>query len=384
MAIQTPRLIRLFTALYARLLVCYPPAHRRTYGPWMLQMFCDLARDSYAQHGASGLVIFWLHTLFDLVQSAFEANAQALEEVLMAVSTSLKPMSWPGVLLVVAPGILFGISRVYAPLGIFTRIAFLLIAVLALGVLIVREGLPAWSFLVLGLVANFGLMLLIFVVPDALQSSLRIDFNTGQLLVGIPLWLAILALAWRSKITWKLPLWVWTLLFLGTLVALSRRDLSLANAAGLMLFSVAVGLPLSRRYGALAVLFVVGGFSVWLTDSDTISGYLLRDLAFYPYYAVLLPWLFISLGPLFFVRARTRTGQFIGLLAPIALMLISRVAVPWLIRPDFHPASIWINESLMSAFTLALLALALALYTRSEPPPEPGPTAEDSRLAYSP
>jgi hypothetical protein len=140
--------------------------------------------------------------------------------------------------------------------------------------------------------------------------------------------------------------------------------MSWLTSAGFLLLPVALGLPLARRHGAAALLFVVGAYSVWLFDSDTFNGWLLRDRAFYPVFAMLLPLLFMGIGPLLFLRAATRRGQMVGLFTPIILMLVARVLVPWLVVPLAHSARLWRNDALLSVLTLLVFILALALYVR--------------------
>src|SRR5262249_8345015 len=63
--------------LYALLLHLYPPAHRRAYGPLMLQTFRDSYRDALATHGRLGPG-FWLGVAGDEVKSLVREHATAL------------------------------------------------------------------------------------------------------------------------------------------------------------------------------------------------------------------------------------------------------------------------------------------------------------------
>ena len=56
--------------LYRILLSVYPAAHRREYGPLMVQLFRDLSRASYHQKGFRGLVRLWSHILADTAVAA--------------------------------------------------------------------------------------------------------------------------------------------------------------------------------------------------------------------------------------------------------------------------------------------------------------------------
>lgn len=63
--------------LYALLLLLYPPAHRRAYGPLMLQTFRDSCRDMLATHGRLGPG-FWAGVAGDEMRSLGREHATAL------------------------------------------------------------------------------------------------------------------------------------------------------------------------------------------------------------------------------------------------------------------------------------------------------------------
>lgn len=63
--------------LYALLLLVYPPAHRRAYGPLMLQTFRDSYRDALATQGRLGLG-FWLGVARDEVKSLVREHGTVL------------------------------------------------------------------------------------------------------------------------------------------------------------------------------------------------------------------------------------------------------------------------------------------------------------------
>jgi hypothetical protein len=106
-------------------------------------------------------------------------------------------------------------------------------------------------------------------------------------------------------------------------------------------------------------------------------------MTFYPIYVLLLSWFFISVAPLLLLRARSQRGRAVGLLAPIVVALIMRVAVPWLVRPGFHPLRVWLGDALGSAFAVLLLVLALVLYTRTDSPAAPANTISTSQPAFT-
>ena len=66
--------------LYSILLFVYPPAHRREYGPLMVQAFRDLCRDAYRREGLPGLVRLWCHTLTDTAMTAAAEHIHVLKE----------------------------------------------------------------------------------------------------------------------------------------------------------------------------------------------------------------------------------------------------------------------------------------------------------------
>ena len=66
--------------LYYVLLFVYPAAHRREYGPLMVQLFRDLCRDSYHQEGFTGLVRLWSDLLADTAVTAAAEHFHTLRE----------------------------------------------------------------------------------------------------------------------------------------------------------------------------------------------------------------------------------------------------------------------------------------------------------------
>jgi hypothetical protein len=83
---------------------------------------------------------------------------------------------------------------------------------------------------------------------------------------------------------------------------------------------------------------------------------------FYLLYVIPMVWMLVSVSPLLLLRAQTLRGRATGLLAPVLVWGIARIAVPLLFRPDFLPLSIWLGEALLSGFMLLVLALAFYLY----------------------
>jgi hypothetical protein len=369
------------------LLLLYPPSHRRTYGPLMRQLFRDLCRDASTKNGSLGLARLWIRTLPDLAASSTAAYLEATGEALMIMNRTVAPVAWGNVALVVVPGILLGISRVVGPLGLPAGLAFLLVAILAVGVLVVQRHLPVWGLLALGLLSGWALWWIGFMLPEELtRGLLRINvpaandlgrhliFATSMqgLIIAVPIWLAIIWLLWKYHQYWQNATWAILLLGLAIVGAAILIDVNVLLYGGLVLLPVALGLPLSRQYGSLASLFVLGVFiALVLFDSDYYSGPLIDAQPFYPLYVIPLPWMLVSVAPLLLLRAQTLRGRAIGLLAPALIWGTARIAVPLLFRPDFHPPSIWLGDALLSASVLFVLALAFSLYSRSGNPITP-------------
>ncbi len=63
-------LVKASAYVYRTLLVFYPRAFRRIYGPRLVQVFRDQCRVAVRQRGTMGLVVVWVRTLGDLVITA--------------------------------------------------------------------------------------------------------------------------------------------------------------------------------------------------------------------------------------------------------------------------------------------------------------------------
>jgi serine/threonine protein kinase len=69
---HVPRTLAWSEQVYRALLLLYPAAHRRAYGPWMVQLFRDLCRDALDMDGALGLVKLWFRTVPDIAATAVQ------------------------------------------------------------------------------------------------------------------------------------------------------------------------------------------------------------------------------------------------------------------------------------------------------------------------
>ena len=390
MANLQSRSIRISITVYRLLLFVYPPSHRQAYGPLMHQLFRDLCYNAYNKNGYFGLARLWIRILPDLAASVTAAYLEVIEEVLMILNHVAVPVSWGKVALVVVPGILFGISKVSNPLGLPAGFSFLLIAILAIGVLVVQRRFPFWGLLALGLLTSGTLQWISFQLTrgpfridlpatNDLGKHLIVSTNIQQWIMAVPIWLVIIWLLWKYHQFWRYATWAILLLGLAIVGASILINVNILLSTGLLLLPAALGLSLSRQYGSLASLFMLGVFSnLVLSDSDYYFGYMIDTQPFYPLYIIPLVWMLVSVAPLLLLRARTLRGQAIGLLAPALVWGTARIAVPLLFRPDFHPLSTWLGDALLSAFVLFILALTFYLYCCSAQMRPPMPAAKIS------
>jgi hypothetical protein len=124
---------------------------------------------------------------------------------------------------------------------------------------------------------------------------------------------------------------------------------------------VSVGLLAARRQGILAVLFVLGGYSYMLMDSDYFFGYWMREWTGLTPFILSLTTLFILVAPLAFLRAKTRLGRALGLLVPVLVFHVTRLTVPLLViqNASFELGS---GDVILSVNSFLSLLMALILY----------------------
>jgi len=63
---------------YRRLLKAYPHSHRLRFSDEMSQVFREVSKAIYEKDGLSGLMGLWLHTLADLLKTAFEERVKGI------------------------------------------------------------------------------------------------------------------------------------------------------------------------------------------------------------------------------------------------------------------------------------------------------------------
>jgi uncharacterized protein involved in exopolysaccharide biosynthesis len=67
---KTPPAVAWSVRIYQRLIWLYPSAHRRDYGPAMVQLFRDQCVDAFQESGSWGVFKFWMRMAVDLGKSA--------------------------------------------------------------------------------------------------------------------------------------------------------------------------------------------------------------------------------------------------------------------------------------------------------------------------
>lgn len=142
---------------------------------------------------------------------------------------------------------------------------------------------------------------------------------------------------------------------------------SFASATGPLLL-VALGLPLAKRHGAGAVLFVL---SVTFTP-DLLFGTVDRALSAYydnqslvALYNVLWRLLVLIIAPLWMTRARADSRRLTALVLPVGLALLTEVLFNGLVMIDV-PFSLWMSSVLTRIVQpLLVLAFAYVLYTHT-------------------
>ena len=344
---EPSKLVSLSVRVYRRLLVLYPTAYRREYGPWMVQAFRDLCRAAYRQGGARRVGQLWLRTLADTLATA-AAERLAVPRA-GRPATSLAPLSWPGVGLSVLPGLLVLVTtgvgvRLLAPfahllppglLGVvaFARghgLAFLILVPSV--VLAGRRRLPVWSLALLGALFGLGVagLFLFLGLPALVMAALACLLPRRGPLAGVPrlAWLilaALLALCLLPAPPFAGPQGTTGLLDL----AFSR--LWSVLGVGATLAVVALGLPLARRHGLAAAVFVAAaGFALWEETCDLTYG--LAGTFWGEAMIATLALFLLVVSPIWVLRAGSRRGQACGLLLPAALALTLVVAINATVR----------------------------------------------------
>jgi len=308
----------------------------------------------------------------------------------MNVNRDELPLPWNRALLAMIPGLLATVGLVSTDFsaqmlaGAILMAAFL---VAAYG----RNGrrLPAWSLVAAGMLAAAGLAVASGVIGGLAAIVAGASASTFVLFLLLAALVALLGLSLRGR---RVPPLVWVLLAVVVLCQLGVRvkyfvlfgvswsvaaqwlNISLYAVAIALLLPVALGLRLARRYGPLAMLFVVGmvyvGFQVLIDVNSKVSDRIGGTLGFAAYEA-LIPLLFTVVAPLWFLRARSPRGRLGGLLALSGLAVVLDLVIVGLSYGGDLPPIIWASFIPYTISVLLTLASAHLLYRRAGDAPRP-------------
>ena len=350
------------------------------------------------------LAIVVRSVLLDTVRTAPVQHLALAKEFLMSTqSYTDRPLPWWQIVLVILPGL-----GLVAILATPVDPAFSLVVIVGLNVAVAVTWwrfhfFPVWSLLFLGF--NAAVMATLTVIsiawvgrqwPNLLQQwgiftsrlpNLVVAIIIGGMLVaGIPVALLV-AYARRHSMLSRVWPWLVALLaapILGTVVGpwreqflsslVLRRVIEAQAAPILMLPFIAAGLPLARRHGRLAILFVVGSlYVIFEAFADPAEG--IYSLPVHPILDSVVwlasPILILVVAPLWFLRARSPRSRRLGLLIPVAAAFTITLAISTIAR-TYVPFSGFIHSEMrllrlfQATFSplglLVALVLAYSLY----------------------
>ncbi len=350
----------------------------------MAQLFRDRLREA---RGRTDVVRLWARTLIDTALTAPAEHIDTIRGSLMGRSREVRPLPWWQVLLVVAPGLLTLPTLMTGDGTGWVAGGIVVVLVVMAGEWWRTGSFPAWGLLMLGLMTLIGIGLL-----GAGAGSL---VPGGTLLSAILLGLALAtafvaagAVAARHLRGVSLPGSVPALLAAlgvsaggaGVLAGFegggpfSAAMLPAALLSGVyylglalaLLVPVALGLPLARRYGLAAALFVVGCIYPLLNgiyDPGYALGLWTDSAALTALVKLSAPAMLLVAGPLWMLRARSQRWQARGLLIPLAAALVVEVVIPGLVLP-YADWALWLRSALQMLNLLFMVLLALVLYAR--------------------
>jgi hypothetical protein len=368
---------RILTGLYSLLLYCYPPAHRREYGRWMAQLFADQLRAARRQGAVPALL---LGTAWDALTTIPAEHAAALFNREPIGVGWMKPVEWKHVLLALLPGILMVGSSFTTPtndLWIIAPLVGLSLAVIAASLLTQRR-LTEWALPALGLLTATAVLLIGYAITwqgSGPPPTWRRIVNTGILLTTFALpGMLLLGLIVQRQLTGHNLRRTWRVLAAMLIVPLAFALAEVlftdtspwpsAPLLGLTSFAasapfVMLGLPLARRHGMRAGLYLVGAASL-LTISLLEPAYGLWDTIWGDALPALMLAGYLVAAPLLVMRAGQKGGKARGMLLPVGVALLLSVIIPALVR-GYNLATPLFGLAWAVQFWLMLL-LAITLY----------------------
>lgn len=331
------------------LVYLYPKEHRRAYGELIVQHARDLEREAQEQ-GSWQLVALYARLIMDGIMNA---GIEHMEAIGMTSKRS-KPIPWSSVALVLIPGLLIVLSRRYATVlgpGL-SVIGCLYLALLLVGIPIViwkRRQFPVWALVPAGAFLWFAT----YMAGAGLAQLINPFSRSGYEWIGMVLLQSVIAILFMIALlrSHRLPRAIWPLIGIMALLNLPNAVIYsmsgyggaqpfpglarfiliwMAGPVEVMMF-VSAGVLAARRQGMLAVLFVLGGSSYMLMDSDYLYAYTMRAWAGLTAYILMLTALYILAAPLAFLRAKTGLQRALALLVPVILFHAARLIVPVLV-----------------------------------------------------
>jgi hypothetical protein len=372
---------------YRLLLHLYPRAHRAEYGDLMLTHFRDQLRA--ARQAGRSVGRLFLRTLLDAARTIPAEHLALAKESLMEARRPVRPLPWWQVALVILPGLAL-LPTLPSGDGTGYVFAAIILVMLIAGYIWQREGrFPAWALLLLGIISFTGAAM----ISAAVGSLVPGQPTLGAVLLGAliaVLLAAALVISVRHirthplppAIRWLLPLLLGCALAGGALRSvhglLLQQEPLTTQAIPTLLMSgtwevgmiivllapVALGLPLARRYGLTALLFVVGclypvykgiidpGYAIGLWTDSALLTWMVELAA---------PALMLVVGPLWMLRAGSTRGRIIGALIPLALTFAVGATIPQVVR-DYTTWLSLVSSGLQAVALLLIVIVAALLY----------------------
>jgi len=396
--------------LYRLLLYLYPRQHREEYGELMLLHVRDQLRDAREQ-GRWRILRLWASILLDTLRTApVEHLALAKESVVAMQPHKNRPLPWWQIVLVILPGLALTVTLA-TPIGGVPFLAALLVVAVVAGAMWWRtQTFPAWAFLLVGFVAALaafasahGVATLVGRLWPDLRRQWRI--YPPQLLglvvaiVSGPTVLWLVGNAYRRGILARVLPSLTALLAIPLLSLLAgalqgpftsslivRWVLQAQIGPILVLPFILLGIPLARRHGLLAALFIVGSLvPIYGGLVDPAEG--IASLPIHPLLSWLArlaaPALVLVVAPLWFLRVRSSRWRRLGLLIPTAAafaigLVVSAIARRYISISGFTHSEMLLLRLLQGALApLGLLLTLLLTFTLYD---FPSPAADSRPL----
>jgi len=296
--------------------------------------------------------------------------------------------SWRTVALSLIPGMLAMVGLVgndfsaYHFVGIGILVAFVIVAWVWN-----NQQLPWWSLMASGFLTGAGLSTALSVLGAILSVVTHTTVDPSSwLFLSLP-WVVMLFVITFSLRGQHISGQVWILMALVVVCNILVRvknfilvdvSWSVAHgvisvglwAAALALLPVVIGIPLARRHGKFAILFVVGStymaFQSLINVDQQVRVNFNSSTGFIAY-MVLIPLLFTIIAPLWYLRTGPMRAKMGGLLTLTGVAVAANIIVSGWVRGDFT-LIIWLSAIPYIISVLLTIALAHFLYRGARAP----------------